>query len=302
MKRIISLTILMTMLFAVLARADGINSLTLSNEETQKLKKYFPADEESHIVWRGEPISIHLPIGSEKRLVFSSHVIVDVKGSLSTKQIRLLNNDKSIYLTALTPFQSTRIYVTAQETGKVILLDLDTANYARAETQYIEIKQETTTVKTRSALSTTSTMSASDNNSSSMASDEYNPVDLIRFAWQQTFAPERLLKKSINFNRVPMQTQKFISDLVYGDKVIAHPEASWMSNNHYVTVVTLRNKYAHMTHIDIRKDICGDWQAATIYPRSTLSPYGIRHGDTTTLFLISQRSFAETLGVCHGDA
>ena len=50
-----------------------------------------------------------------------------------------------------------------------------------------------------------------------------------------------------------MHTEKFVSDLVYGDKVIAYPESSWISDNHYVTAVQLRNKYPHSAHIDIRK-------------------------------------------------
>src|SRR3990167_7305339 len=137
MKRLITFSIML--LISSLSYADGLSSLTLTDAEMQKLKKYFPTDDASHVVWKGEPVSISLPLGKEKRIVFSSHVKVDVNGALDAEQLRLLNNDKSLYLTALKSFATTRIYVTFQDSGKVMLMDINPSDTATNATQYIDL-------------------------------------------------------------------------------------------------------------------------------------------------------------------
>ncbi|MEO8964693.1 MAG: TIGR03749 family integrating conjugative element protein [Gammaproteobacteria bacterium] len=288
------LSVMLFFCLGVTGYADSLSSLTLTDAEMQKLKKYFPTDDTSHLTWKGDPISIALPVNKEKRVVFPNSVSVDVKNALTADQLRILNNDKSLYLTALKPFQTTRIYVTLKENGEVILIDLTTNENALNETQQIDIKQNSTTA----TISETSSQVLENK----PFNDDIGFSDLIRFAWQETYAPTRLIQNSSIFTRAPMHTEKFVSDLVYGDKVIAYPESSWISNNHYVTAVLLRNKYPHKTHVDIQKDLCGDWQAGSIYPTTNLEPYGNKQGDSVMLFLVSSRPFGEMTGVCHGDA
>ena len=299
MKRLLNALIISFIALNTVAHADGIDSLTLTDAEMQKLKKYFPTDDSSHLVWKGDPLMVSLPLVKEKRLIFPSTVSADIKGALNTDQLRLLNDNKSLYLTALKPFSTTRIYVTLKESGEVVLIDLTTNEQASASTQEIDVK------KTPPSHSETSNnvMEASismPNDTTTGEGGSY--VDLIRFAWQQAYARERLLRHSSSYARAPMHTQKFVSDLVYGDKVTAYPEGSWLSGSHYVTAVILRNKYLHNARIDVRRDLCGDWQAATLYPRSTLKPYGDKNNDSTTLFIVSSRPFGDTLEVCHGNA
>ncbi len=285
------------------AYADSISSLTLTDAEMQKLKKYFPTDDTSHLSWKGDPMQIALPLNKEKRIIFPDPVTVDVKNALTADQLRILNNNKSLYLTALRSFSTTRIYVTLKESGEVVLIDLTTNENASNETQQIDIKQNHTNL-TDSKIGNTST--ASESNSQVIvnrsSNNDVSLPELIRFAWQEVYAPNRLIQSSSSFSRTPMHTEMFVSDLVYGNKVIAHPESSWISDNHYVTAVQLRNKYPHSAHIDIRKDLCGDWLAATLYPSAHLKSYGNRNADSTMLFLVSNRPFGETMGVCHGNA
>lgn len=305
MKRLLTILIMTLMCWSLLSYADGVSSLTLTASEMQKLKKYFPEDENTHLIWKGDPISVQLPIGKEKRLVFSDHVTVDLKGALNTDQLRLLNNDQSIYLTALTTFPSTRIYVTLQSNGKVILIDLSSiAEGASNAAQYIDVKDSNVISHHPQPMATTTVSypNPDENQEEASEPDDVTYVDLIRFAWKEMLAPRRLLKNSPHYMRAAMHTEPFITNLVYGDKVIAHPEGAWMGGGHYVTVVSLQNKYPHQTKIDIRNDLCGTWEAATLYPRSILKPQGERKGDSTILFLVSQKPFGETGGVCHGDA
>lgn len=284
-----------------LAHADGLSSLTLTDAEMQKLKKYFPVDEDKNLVWKGDPLIVSLAKNKEKRLVFPSRVLVDVKGNLATSQLRIVNNDKSIYLTALSSFLKERIYVTLEESGEVILLDLVSDEHASNATQTINVLKNNRHSKNSVPLENTQT-DRIETPLSSNNEEDVSTVDLMRFAYQQLYAPLRLLQDAPFYTRAAMHTEQFVSNLVYGDKVIAHPIASWMAGNHYVTAIALQNKYPHRTHIDIRKDICGDWQAATLYPRATLLFHGEHFHDSTMLFLVSQKSFGETIGVCHGNA
>lgn len=102
--------------------------------------------------------------------------------------------------------------------------------------------------------------------------------------------------------RVPMRTLPMLSTLIYGDKVYAHPEISWVYNNTYVTVVELRNKYPHPTTINLNRDLCGNWQAASLYPSAHLKPAGEKDGDSAVLFLISKKPFGDAMEVCDGRA
>lgn len=276
-----------------LSFADELSSLALSDAEMQKLKKYFPADDTDHLSWKGDPITIMLPIGNEKRIVFTDRVSVDIKETLNSDQLRVLNNDKSLYLTALKPFPKSRIFITTKETGTVLLVDLVTSPEATNATQYIDIENKLTTHNTAAQVF---------DNKLSINDTHITYVDLIRFAWQQSYAPERLLTESPLYVRAAMHTQKFVSRLVYGDKVIAFPLGSWISGRYYITAIALRNKYSHITHINLQHDLCGQWQAATLYPRSILQPYGNKNKDTTMLFLISNKPFGDTIGVCYGHA
>jgi integrating conjugative element protein (TIGR03749 family) len=281
--------------------ADSLNSLTLTDAEMQKLKKYFPEEHTSHLAWKGDPISIIIPLNKEKRIIFPGSVSVDVKSALTADQLHILNNDQSIYLTALKSFSTTRIYVTLKETGQVVLIDLMTNEEASNATQHIDINQNNSHAPNKAVISTISeTVSEVAENSTS--NDDMNFADLIRSAWQAVYAPPRLIQNLSDFTRAAMHTERFVSGLVYGDKVIAYPESAWTSGNHYVTAILLRNKYSHRTHIDVRQDLCGDWQAASLYPTGHLKSYGDKRRDSAMLFLVSKRPFGDAMGVCHGDA
>ena len=290
-KTILIISLLFTV--AQAAFAEQALELTLTAKEQQKLSHYFSQDSESKLAWRGDPINIYLPINQEKRIIFENPVSVDLKSALNTDQIKVLNNDKSLYLKALQPFPKTRIYVTDQLTNKVMLIDLSVNENASPATQRIITTHETTKINNNVIEETAE---------KNEGTPTLSYVDLIRFAWKQTYAPENLRNKLPTYNRVPMDTNRFIANLIYGDKVIAHPEASWAMGGNYITVVFLQNKYHHAASINLKKDICGHWLSATLYPRSNLASSNIRHADSTTLFLVSSKPFSEQSRTCYGNA
>jgi len=302
--RCLLMALIIFMLSTTIALADP---LLLSNAEMQKLQQYFPAQQDSgtQVVWKGDPITLDLPIGKEKRLLFPTHVTFDAKGALTTDEVRIINNDKSLYLTALKPIPITRIYVTLQDTNEVVLLDIATSEKADNTNTIVSIQQNNTNqsaVKATVNNNQTTSDEVAEDPKAIAVSDNDAYVTLTRFAWQQLYAPERLLSNPLGIMRAPMHTQKFLSNLIYGDKVVAHPMVSWVYHNTYITAIELRNKYPLPTRINLERDLCGDWQAATLYPRHHLKPAGDKLSDSTMLFLISAKPFGDSMGVCDGRA
>ncbi len=158
-----------------------------------------------------------------------------------------------------------------------------------------------------SAVTTTTTPSESEGESTLTSNAELEPtmtegdtyVALTRYAWQQLYAPTRFLKNPLGMTRSAMQTDSLQSSLVYGDKMIAHPLASWSLNHVYITAVSLRNQYPHATSIRVPQDLCGHWVAAVLYPRAQLSASGNKNSDSTTLFLLSREPFNLATEICH---
>lgn len=297
--------LIISSLLTLTSTAYAADPLVLSNSEMQKLQHYFPAqDDGTHLVWKGDPLSIALPLNQEKRIVFPSKVLPDLKGALSTDQLRIINDDKSLYLTALKPFSTTRIFVTLQDTGEVLMIDLATDDKASQTTTYIDIKQNnsSTPAVTTNTITNANSASAVDADIENSTSDGDTYITLMRYAWQQLYAPKRLLSNPLGISRAPMHTDNMLATLVYGDKVYAHPAVSWVYNDTYITAVELRNKYPHTTSININRDLCGNWQAAALYPRTTLKPDGNKNADSTVLFLISKKPFGDSMEVCNGHA
>src|SRR5580700_317473 len=182
----LAITFIVLLFCSAFSYADSLSQLTLTDEEMKKLKMYFPSDDSEHLTWKGDPIILSLPLNKEKRIVFNEKVSVDLKGALNTDQLRILNNDKSLYLTAFQVFKTTRVFVTLKESGEVLLIDLKADEQASDKTQYIESKSITT--KGHNVV------------------NDLSYVDLIRFAWQQSYAPEKLINNNSEFSRVPMRT------------------------------------------------------------------------------------------------
>ncbi len=294
-------SLLLAALSMSIAHQAFADPLLLSQQDMQKLQKYFP--DNSSYVWQGNPISIALPLNQEKRIIFPVKVTPDLKGKLTTQQLRIINDDKSLYLTALKPFSTTRMFVSLTEPdgrADVVMIDLSTNAGADKLPVSITLPATKTTIAKNTSGITTSSFNNNDVNL--VVPNGNNYITLIRYAWKELFAPARLVSNPLSITRAPMNTVAMTSNLIYGDKVFAHPEISWEYQGTYVTAVELRNKYAHPTNINIANDLCGNWEAASLYPRSYLMPNGAKHGDSTILFLISSRPFGESMGVCNGIA
>lgn len=253
-----------------------------------------PAETE-HVIWDKAPIQMSLPIGQERMITFPTQVVVDVDDSghpLTSDELKMLNNDGTLYLTANKDFTTTRLYVkevtgTEDKTGNAIfgdtiLLDITPTDNAD-DTPMIVVTKDTQS----------SIVNQQPNRQGTQQEDAVSLVSLNRFAIQELYAPKRLITTPAGIYRAPMHTSKTVH-LIVNDNVIAMPLASWRADSMTVTAVLLRNMNNYKVKLTA-DEVLGQWSSAVFYPRVSLSKRGSKN-DSTTIFVTSNNDFNDALG------
>ena len=176
------------------------------------------------------------------------------------------------------------------ESGKIILLDVSAKQSASCTPLEIVLAEDNRLPFSEKAEA--QNWQNTEEEPTQLTTTVITPIQLTRFAAQQLYAPQRLLTQSNNIYRVPMHTQKTV-DLVLDGSVMAMPLASWRGGDQFVTALLLRNNLPHELTLH-PQDLCGQWQTATFFPKNELAQRG-NVKDSTTVFLVSHRPFAESL-------
>lgn len=242
------------------------------------------------VVWNKEPIRISLGVGIERRVTFPARIQMGPPRALTTKMQNLQSIDDTIYLTAKEPFDRTRMLVrecTVQvnqcvASGRTYLLELEASAEGGSDRplRVFAPPASSTTVHP---------------DSGEREPEPYTPVQLVRYAAQQLYAPTRLLGELPGVNRVPLRLNGPVA-LYQGGALDAKPEVSWSDGILYVTAVMLRNRTTVPQELDPRY-LRGQWLSRTVIAgRTRLAPFGDKtHRDGAPVFLVSPRPFAETV-------
>lgn len=257
------------------------------------LASHTPETPAEHVVWNRTPIAVYLPIGVERMIHFPMTVQVGYdKTVLTDAHIRVQNNQGTLYLLAKQAFTAERIQIKL-DNGKIILLDLSAKPSASHTPLAIVMPDDKPSLPlTDKTEWSQQSLITSEEKHSEVTSSVMTPIQLTRFAAQQLYAPQRLLTESNAIYRVPMHTKKTV-DLVCDGSVMAMPLASWRGGDQFVTAILLRNNLPHALILH-PQDLSGEWQTATFFPQCELAQRGTAI-DSTTVFLVSQRSFVESL-------
>lgn len=247
--------------------------------------------EAEHRLWQDRPLTIMLPVGQEKILTFPGEVSLEVPEyvqQLSRIQIR---SNGSVYWYANEQFPLERVIVKSKF-GRVYLLDISASSNGNA--QDVIIVDEIINDKYKHAgekQKTTPELVGGNINSGSM-DDGYDYVDMIRYAAQTLYSPQRLVKQ-LNVARFPVKKRQL--PLYRGQEITLIPLASWRSNTLpalYVTAVRAENLTSNLVEIDVRR-IRGQWLARAAQ-HNALGAKGSQT-DNTTIYLVSDRSFDEVV-------
>lgn len=248
------------------------------------------ADTPERVLWDKRPINVQLQIGHERLIHFPDEVRFWLPDSIKHKVSALAANGV-LYIKAFEHFPGTRIRVQGLSHHQVYLLDVTSSDRKTVNDELIVMTQES--VRNRSK------------ENSPLTTTEDWRIRLTRYAAQQLYAPERLLDGDSEIKRVLLELSTPVA-LIRGGLVEAVPIASWQGHSLTVTAVKLRNISQRSLQLqfddsisrqvlDLVRDIRGDWLTATVQ-HDHLGPAG-NENDTTTLYLISDQSFMESLNL-----
>lgn len=240
---------------------------------------------DEHVVWHKRPIEVVIPTGKERMVSFPAGIsTISADASLTSDELSLVYNEGTLYLKALKPFEPVLVIVHFKDSPERVLMRLSSQN--SADDTPLDVVMSAGSPNSASG-------SGSDNDSSTdKMTPSLNYVDLMRFAIEQLYSPQRLISESADIARTPMYTQKTVT-LLYGHNTENFPEVSWRGGDDFVTAVLVKNTQSHAITLDPR-NLKGQWLASSFYPTNMLAPRGQR-GDETRLFVISEVPFGQAL-------
>lgn len=246
------------------------------------------ADAPQRVLWDKRPISIHLQVGHERIIHFPDDVRYWLPDRVK-RQVSALAANGVLYIRATEPFPTTRIRVQGLNDQQVYLLDITASETAAASDELIVMTKENSRNRSKEATAYKTT--------------EDWRIRLTRYAAQQLYAPERLVDGDSAIKRIPVESKMSIP-LIRGGLIEAVPIASWQGHGLTVTAVRVRNLSRQSLQLQFdRSDshqalnlsrlVRGDWLTATLQ-HDCLGEMG-SETDTSTLYLVSNRSFVESL-------
>jgi integrating conjugative element protein (TIGR03749 family) len=236
-----------------------------------------PTDLLEHRVWNKSPIHIVLPVGKERRIDFPLSINFQVPASIKMMSERIqITESGSVYWIASKSFKKQRVNAVT-ETGYSYILDIEAR--PKGHQHPIAIVDERIPKEESST------------GQSSRPAYDYDYVDLVRFAAQSIYAPDRLIKSLPGLRRVKVEKDPL--PLVKGADLITEPMAQWVAPtipSLYVTAVRVTSNSLKSITLDPRL-LRGDFLAASAQ-HTRVNPAG-EDGDTTTWYVISGQPFDE---------
>ena len=240
------------------------------------------------VLWDKRPIVVHVQRNHERIIHFPDDIRYWLPDQLQRK-VTVLAANGVLYIRALESFSRSRIRVQGLQSQQIYLLDVMADESASVADELIVITAE-------------SVINQAKDKTQKRVGQDWR-VRLSRYAAQQLYAPERLLKGDSAIERIPVASQAI--PLIRGGVIEATPIASWQGGGLTVTAVRLQNKQTHPlilqftpsgegNSVNLNKLLRGRWLTATLQHK-WLGALG-QKDDTTTLYLVSAQSFVESTG------
>ncbi len=237
--------------------------------------------EPQRLVYQGTPLAVTMAVGYEQRLVFDSPVRISVAPD-AADALEPEIYDRNLLIVANRPV-TTRLHAQLAD-GQILPIDLH-AVPGNVSGRPLEIVRQ-------SMLDAQNPAGAESSNIPDEALDppQGGPtyIDLVRFAAQQLYAPERFAGTLPGLRSATVADQPV--RLIRFSQASTRPVASWEHGGLFVTAVQVTNLQDAPIHLDPRR-IVGRWRAAAFQHRRLLARA------QTALYLVSDRPFAEALGI-----
>jgi integrating conjugative element protein (TIGR03749 family) len=233
------------------------------------------------------PVTVELREGEERSIQFGSHVQVGVtKGQQLQKMFRVQSAQGAVHFLPYEEFDKQRIQIRRMSDGQVILLDL-------IASPAVENAEPLETLR----LVLASDNVVSDKNaqaSTPRKAQRITPIDLTRYAAQNLYGPSRLHSSVPGISDVNL-TDKGAVKVFKGAaryQTLSKPVVAYRGGGHYLAALHIRNVSTDPVQLNYL-DINLPFSHATLQHHQ-LEPMGTP-GDSTMLYLISERPLKETL-------
>ncbi len=231
----------------------------------------------------GTPTPVTLGVGRERRVSFPAPVELGVPPERQG-QLKILNVDRTLHLTALEAFPRTPLVARQLAGGRSYVLHVEAVKGV-SEAAPIQIGKQ---VQPK-PLKTTSAKLPGGPGGRSRQSVYARYRALTRVAAQELYGLGRLIRWH-RAKRIEVDGET--NNLLRGAQVHAEAVAGWTDGSLFVTAVALRNRTTHAIELDPR-DLRGRWVAVT-FQHTRLFPRG-DPADATTGYLVSPVPFAEAI-------
>jgi len=248
------------------------------------------ADASERVLWDKRPINVHLQVGNERIIHFPDDVRYWLPDTVK-RHVSVLAANGVLYIRAMEPFPTTRLRIQGLNDQQVYLLDITASESAAVSDELIVMTKKNTRNRSKEATAYRTT--------------EDWRIRLTRYAAQQLYAPERLVDGDSAIKRIPVESKTSVP-LIRGGLIEAVPIASWQGHGLTVTAIRVSNlsrqslqlqfdRSDSLQALDLSYLVRGDWLTATLQ-HDRLGAMG-DETDTTTLYLVSNRSFVESLSL-----
>ena len=248
------------------------------------------ADASERVLWDKRPINVHLQVGNERIIHFPDDVRYWLPDTVK-RHVSVLAANGVLYIRAMEPFPTTRLRIQGLNDQQVYLLDITASEVAAVSDELIVMTKKNTRNRSKEATAYRTT--------------EDWRIRLTRYAAQQLYAPERLVDGDSAIKRIPVESKTSVP-LIRGGLIETVPIASWQGHGLTVTAIRVRNLSRQSLQLqfdrsdslqapDLSYLVRGDWLTATLQ-HDRLGAMG-DEADTTTLYLVSNRSFVESLSL-----
>lgn len=235
------------------------------------------------VIYRGNPLPVTLSVAHERRITFEHPIYVDVPESLIQLTTQIVGPD--LYWRASEAFDPIRLVIGEEGGNRIYLIYLSAVQQDNAAPQLL------VSLKEQQAVNKQTDPEVAVFSNTTQPKIGYG--GLFRYAAKQLYAPDRLRDSGAvnNLSKAPIPEGR-VHHLIRFHKVITQAMGAWQNDTHYVTALLVTNATDLSIILDPR-EIRGEVLAARFH-RNHLEPIG-SPGDTTSLFLITDRPLAEAI-------
>lgn len=231
------------------------------------------------IIYRGRPVHIEIPIGSERLIEFQGMAMKVFVPDDLIEDIAVESWPGSVFITSEKGFKSRRFRASSVATNEVFFIDVTAREGAPTVPVRILSPDQASEI----------TSKIDDQVEAELKIAPVSVVGLTRYAFQQLYSPERLLTSIDGLYPYRIEDDAEIRTLVPGVDLLAKPVAAWRTaNGLFATAIYMENYESQVIELDPRVLRAGEgWVSASFWD-GVLTPVG-SSGSTTSLVVVTDR-------------